>query len=864
MADTRRDSGIRVLGRVPWGTHFCQFYQTRRDLLAILVPYFKAGLAANEFCMWICSEPLGVEEAGKALARAVPDLGGRIEAGQIEILAHTDWYLKGGRFGSRRVLRGWVEKLEEARSRGFEGLRLSGNTFWLEKGPWDAFAAYEEAINKVLSRYPMLALCTYSLDRCGAGEIVDVLGNHERALIRRKGRWILVAGSPAEPARHAALAAMEERAGERTSELVRTVGRLRREIAVRREREGRLQQQSALLELARDAILVRDPDYRITFWNDGARKTYGWTPDEALGRIAHDLLETDFPEGQEKVRASLRRGGHWEGELVRKCKDGRRIVVESRWAVLPGPAKRGPRAILEISRDVTERRHIEEALRSASAYTRGLIEASLDPLVTISAEGKITDVNRATETATGVPRARLIGTDFSTYFTEPDRAREGYRRVFEKGEVRDFPLALRHVSGRITEVLYNAAVYRDADDREAGVFAAARDMTREMQLQERVRQWQKMEALGTLAGGIAHDFNNILLPILINTELTLAEEPADSPASRRLGQVLEAAQRGKDMVRQIIAFSQQKEQDRCPVEIVPLVREALKLLRISMPQTIEIVERVPAESPVAVADPTQIQQVLMNLGNNAAFAMRDKGGTLTVDVSEAAVDRDQAERFIDVKPGPYIRLTVSDTGPGIPPDVIERIFEPFFTTKKKGEGTGMGLAVVHGIVKSHGGAIAVSSKPGAGTAFNVYLPRAEGRPVKSEKGREPYPGGHERILFVDDEDIQVRAMTKLLEHLGYSVTGRTGALEALGLFREAPEAFDLVIMDQSMPRMTGGELAAEMLRLRPGLPVIICTGYSETLAEEQALAMGIKAFIMKPFSVAEIARGIRRVLAPGS
>ncbi|MEN6560305.1 MAG: PAS domain S-box protein [Acidobacteriota bacterium] len=1122
MDRAMRDSGIRILGRVPWGTHFCQFYKTRKDLLDVLVPYFQAGLASNEYCMWICSEPLGIADARKALRRAVPGLDRKIRAGKIEILSHDEWYLRNGRFSSRRVLRGWVEKLNAALDRGFAGLRLSGSAFWLEKGQWDAFTAYEEAINAMISKYPMLALCTYSLERCDAREIIDVLDNHEQALVRRGGKWILVASSVARKARidlkasqdrfrevfdkspigielfdaggrlreanraclemfgvadpdevrgfrlfedpnltpdiagkirkgfpvrrefrydftkisraglfrtrrsgpasldvqitplrsagrtvegylvqimdiserkaaetalRASYEMMEKRISERTSELVRTVRQLRREIAERHEREQDLRQQSALLNLARDAIIVRDPDYRITFWNDGAQKIYGWTDREATGRVAHVLLGTQFPERLKAVQDSLMKAGHWEGEMVRTRKDGQRIVVESRWAVLPGKSKRRPEAILEISRDVTQRRHVEGALRSASAYTRGLIEASLDPLVTINSEGKITDVNRATEAATGLPRALLIGTDFSTCFTEPERARAGYRQVFDKGEVRDYPLAIRHVSGAVTKVLYNAAVYRDADGKVDGVFAAARDVTalrnaeqarqrlataveqladgiaitdldgrvlstnpafgdhhalrpgeivgrslqeilridgrgletagtmdrtiragkvwnwhvarrvpgkqvreyelsvspirddegrlihciavsrdvtQEIQLQERIRQWQKMEALGTLAGGIAHDFNNILLPILINTELTLSEEPPDAPATRRLGQVLEAAKRGKDMVRQIIAFSQQKEQDRRPVEIAPIVREALKLLRISMPKTIEIAERIEAGSAVIVADPTQIQQVLMNLGNNAAYAMRETGGVLDVSVSEVSLDKGMAERFLDIKPGSYVRLSVRDTGQGIPPEVMDRIFEPFFTTKKKGEGTGMGLAVVHGVVKGHGGAISVSSEVGKGTTFTVYLPRVAGEAARTEESPEPFAKGTERILFVDDEDIQVRAMTKLLEHLGYRVVGLTDAVEALELVRKDPGAFDLVIMDQTMPRLSGGEMAGEILRLRPGLPLILCTGYSETLDEEQALAMGIRAFVMKPFSVKEIALSIRRALAPAA
>ncbi len=437
------------------------------------------------------------------------------------------------------------------------------------------------------------------------------------------------------------------------------------------------------------------------------------------------------------------------------------------------------------------------------------------------------------------------------------------REALDAGKVWNWHLNRRMRDGQVCELELAVSPIRDASGRPIHAIAVERDVTQEAILEERIRQWQKMEALGTLAGGIAHDFNNILLPILINTELTLAGEKPDSPTAHRLNQVLEAARRGKDMVRQIITFSRQKEQERRPVEIAPIIRESMKFLRVSLPKSVEVSERIEAGSAMAVADPTQVHQVLMNLGSNAAHAMREKGGTLEVGLSAVSLDEEATARHIDLKPGSYLKLTVRDTGHGMAPEVMSRVFEPFFTTKKQGEGVGMGLAVVHGIVKSHGGAISVASELGKGTTFTIFLPRIVGAGQAGEDASQPISGGTERILFVDDEDIQVRAMNKLLEHLGYRVVGLSDPKAALELFGRQPGSFDLAIMDQTMPGMAGIDLAREMLKIRPGLPIILCTGYSESADEQQALASGVRAFMLKPFSVREIAQTIRRVLHGG-
>jgi PAS domain S-box-containing protein len=411
------------------------------------------------------------------------------------------------------------------------------------------------------------------------------------------------------------------------------------------------------------------------------------------------------------------------------------------------------------------------------------------------------------------------------------------------------------------KIILNSALPIQNEKKEIkGAIIINQDISERKRAERAFRQIQKMEALGTLAGGIAHDFNNILMPIVINTELAILDTPEDSPILNYLKLVQEAANRGKELVQQIITFSRQKEQLKVPIEIAPVVKEALKFLRSSIPKNIEIREQIEVPNSLVVADPTQIHQVLMNLCSNAAYAMREKGGIMEIGLIPVDVDPDRNHPPMDIPPGPYLRLTVSDTGRGMDKEIMEKIFDPFFTTKKPGEGTGMGLAVVHGIVKNHKGAITVYSEAGKGSTFNIFLPMARGEFEAETASSKPIPKGRERILLIDDEEIQIRSVQPMLERLGYVVTGKTNALESLEVFRAKPDAFDLVITDQTMPHLTGQELTEEFLRIRPDIPIVLCTGFSEVIHEEGAKAVGVREFIMKPFSAGEMAERIRKAL----
>ena len=379
----------------------------------------------------------------------------------------------------------------------------------------------------------------------------------------------------------------------------------------------------------------------------------------------------------------------------------------------------------------------------------------------------------------------------------------------------------------------------------------------EMLLQ--LQQSQKMEAIGTLAGGIAHDFNNILSAVVGFTELSLFEVEKGSKMASNLQQVLSAALRAKELIRQILTFSRQARPETRPVQFKGIISEALKLLRATLPATVEIVQDIQSEGHV-MADPTQLHQVVMNLCANAGQAMVTEGGILKVELRNMEIDQEAVEDYPDILPGDYVELAIKDNGSGMSEATLGRIFDPFFTTKEKSQGTGMGLAVVHGIVKSSKGAISVTSQVGKGTDFRVLLPTVERIGTPQIIDPATLPKGTERILFVDDELMQAELAMQTLPPLGYRVTAMTDSSEALKTFADAPDNFDLVITDMYMPKITGKSLAMEILRLRPEMPIILCSGYSVDLVHPEFLDQYFKGHLMKPILIRELAETIRRVI----
>ena len=526
----------------------------------------------------------------------------------------------------------------------------------------------------------------------------------------------------------------------------------------------------------------------------------------------------------------------------------------------------------EIAINITRQKQAEKGLQESEEKARAIINAITETVLLVDERGIVLDANIVVARRLGKTLDELIGSHLYDLFPPAlaQSRKAAADEVFRTGKA----VRVEDVrKGNNFDINYYPVFDLQGKVIQMAIFAT--DITEKKHLEAQLQQAQKLEAVGTLAGGIAHDFNNILAAVIGYAELAKMKVPEDSDVIADLDEVFKAGIRARDLARQILAASQQQEKDHKPIQIKFVVKEALKLLRATLPSDIEIKEDIAKYVGIVNADPAQMHQVMMNLCTNAGHAMQEDGGVLEVklqnvdfglgigDVKDEKLRSEirilKSETGLD--PGPYLRLTVSDTGHGMTHDVKERIFDPYFTTKEKGGGTGLGLSVVHGIVRDHGGTIMVYSEAGKCSTFHVYLPLIRGQTIKPEIDEHaPVLKGNERILFIDDEQVLADMGKQMLERLGYEVTIRTSSIEALELFHKKSDQFDLVITDMTMPKMTGDKLAKELMKIRPDIPVMICTGFSERISEEKAKEMGIKAFAMKPLIMRDMAKTVRRVL----
>jgi len=533
-------------------------------------------------------------------------------------------------------------------------------------------------------------------------------------------------------------------------------------------------------------------------------------------------------------------------------------------------SKSAQQQLLQI-RYLDKYRSLHDELLEREETLRQITSSAQDGIIMMDERGRVSFWNEAAEKIFGYSREEILGHDLHSCLA-PDSFMPRYSFALKTfratgqgvnlnktqeltGVRRDgtiFPLELSLSSVIVHGKLHAIGIIRDITARKEAEAA-------EKKMAETLKHSQKMAAIGTLAGGIAHDFNNILSAILGFTELLEMQIDPESKAAKYISNITDAGMRAKTLVQQILAFSRQVKKDVQPVHVKAIIKEVLSLLRASLPTNIEI--KVDAASDALVmGDPSQIHQIIMNLCTNAAHAMRENGGTIDVSLCEMTHDPDQSGLFLSLSPGLYLKLVVADTGHGITPEILERIFDPFFTTKDPGEGTGMGLSVVHGIVNSCNGNISVESEVGRGTAFSILLPVAEASvlPHKEAKNESVQGSGH--ILVVDDEVAIVEIITQMLGNCGYEVSATTNPEEALLRFAKNPEMFDLILSDLTMPHMTGDKLAKEVMAIRPDIPVIICTGYNSALDENKAQELGIKSVLLKPLTRKQLTENVRDVL----
>lgn len=616
---------------------------------------------------------------------------------------------------------------------------------------------------------------------------------------------------------------------------------------------------ATLVCMSPDAITMTDLEGRITFVSEQTLRLHGF--DSPLDLIGMNALDLFFPEDRELAFKNMQRTlesgrlGTVEYRMLRG--DGSVFMGELNAALVRDPDGK-PRAFIATTRDISERKAAEEEhLLMAKA-----LEQAAECVVITDRGAVIRYVNPAFEKTTGYSREESLDRLLLFWARDEDaaRLREAMSVLVLRGETWQGRMHSKRHDGSVFEEEATVAPIKDEQGNVTNYIFVSRDMTEELRLERQLRQAQKMEAIGTLAGGIAYDFNNILTAILGYTQLASQEPEMPDDAKRALDSVLTAGIRARELVKQILTFTRQQEQERIPIQLSLILKETVKLLRQTLPTSIRLEEIVRCKSDLVLGEPTQIQQLVMNLATNAAHAMGEQRGLLRIILEEADSLPEEVPPEAAAYEHGYLLLRVQDNGSGISPAIQDRVFEPYFTTKEPGKGTGLGLAVVHGIVKNHKGFIELESRPGQGTSVNVFLPCIQAAPLVGQEPTVPTALGKERILFVDDEQSLAHLGQRLLSRFGYQVEALTDGRQALQLFLEDPDRFDLVITDQTMPELSGTELAKKIFEMRPKLPVILFTGYSEHLDNSLAQRMGISRFLLKPFMADELSRVVREVL----
>lgn len=627
------------------------------------------------------------------------------------------------------------------------------------------------------------------------------------------------------------------------------------------ERKNAEKHRDQLFAYSLDMLCIAGINGSFKQVNPAWEKSLGWEVSDLLGRRLIDFVHPDDRDRTQTAESRLKEGKTITAFRNRyRCKDG-----SYRWLSWTSYPHLEDGLIFSMARDISDMVDAQKALQESQEQLSAVFNAA-DKIAFI-----VTDANSTTpdilefspgaESIFGCSRTGKIGRPLSAFLTERDAASMSeinHQLSTLKACVRKEAVLIRH-SGEEFPALLSIFPLLDKSGDMYGVLWVVIDISDVKFLEKQVSQTQRLESIGTLAGGIAHDFNNILSSIIGFTELSIDDVQKDSSLADNLNEVLTAGKRAKDLVSQILTFSREEQKEKVPIKPDLIVREAIKLLKASLPSTITI-KNDWCGKHLIMGDTSQLHQIVMNLATNAAHAMKKEGGTLEVRLEDVVLDEVFCSMHRELSPGEYVLLTVADSGHGIPKENLSRIFDPFFTTKKKNEGTGLGLSVVHGIIKGSGGAIYVDSEPSQGTVFRLYFPAVKMHVADELEVEVALPVGSEHILFVDDEPSVVKMGSRILSSLGYTVTTRMSSLEALELFKNNSDKFDLVISDMTMPQMTGDLLTAEIKRIKPSMPIILCTGFNLDHDGAGIKHIGIEALINKPVLKQELATKVRAVL----
>ncbi len=853
IMEIKKTDLIESLEKLDVHDHLCLIYETHQEQFAAVIPFIRIGLQRGEKCIYIADDNTTAQVL-QAMREDAIDVDTALASGSLQVLTSKESYLKGGFFDPDRMISLLKETTNKALADGFSALRVTGEMTWAlsgEKGA-DRLIEYENKLNYFFPKHRCLGICQYNAGLFSPGVILDVIFSHPKIIYGELVCDNFYYIKPEE--------AQSPLSPDRQLEMVK---RFLFEIQKRKQTENTLRsketQYRSFFENFRGiGYRLSDDRYSPLFMSGDVERITGYTADAFMsGNITWNRLvhPDDMPLFVVELNKILTLPGYVADTRYRIfAKDGSVHWVRDIAYQVPEQES----SIQGTVYDITKAKTLQDEL----FRLRTAIEQSTGTVMILDKAGSIQYVNHALEEITGFTREELVGKKIEPFSKNQP---EMFNRIW--------PVVMRGANwkGNIyilgkdkSEVVLEVSVspFRDESGRLTGFLSIGRDVRREKELESQLLQSQKMEALGVLAGGIAHDFNNILSSIIGYTQLCLRmPDKKGHLFEKDLNEVLKAGGRAQELVKQILLFSKGGEgaEEKKVFQLSIIINEVLKLMRGSIPSTIEIQSFIKSNACV-LADPTRIHQVMVNLCTNAVYAMKDSVGVLRVEL----VDEIITDQSLGVETGSFVKITVSDTGCGMSDDLCRRIFEPFFTTKQTGDGTGLGLSVAYGIARDCRGTITVQSIPGKGSIFNVYLPAVDEHHASDETEDKVAPRGNgELILLVDDELIMLNMGKRVLEEIGYRVETCINPVQALDMFKNRSGEFSLVLTDLTMPKMTGDMLVGEMRKIQKDIPVVMFTGYGVEVLKERAVLAGVNYFITKPFGQFEIADIIRKALDDG-